>query len=56
MIEKEVFLPKPKTALGKFVSGAWKKLKEWRDEKHHLEVENEVHKSVRSKFEALKKI
>lgn len=49
------FLPEPKTALGKLVSGAWKKFKEWWDEKHRAEVEAEVRESVRSKLEALKK-
>lgn len=49
------FLEEPKTALGKLVSGAWKRFKAWWDEKKRPEVEEKTRASVRDKLASFKK-
>ena len=48
------FLSEPKTALGKLVSGAWKKFKHWWDENHRSKVETRVRESILSQLKELK--
>ena len=49
------FLREPKTALGKLVSGAWRKFKEWWDVHEREAVEKKTRESVLGKLAELKK-
>ncbi len=49
------FLKEPKTTIGKIVSGAWRKFKEWWDEHKRETVEKKTRESVLGKLEELKK-
>lgn len=49
------FLEEPKSALGKLVSGAWKKFKTRWDEKKRPEVEEKTRASVRDKWASFNK-
>ncbi|MCR5627436.1 MAG: hypothetical protein K6F99_08960 [Lachnospiraceae bacterium] len=49
------FLENPKTALGRLVSGAWKKFREWWDEHKREAVEKKTRESVLEKLAELKR-
>ena len=49
------FLENPKTALGRLVSGAWRKFREWWDEHKRNTVEERTRKSVLADIEDMKK-
>ena len=49
------FLKEPKTTIGKIVSGAWRKFKEWWDEHKREAVEKKTRESILGKLAELKK-
>ena len=49
------FLENPKTALGRLVSGAWRKFREWWDEHKREAVEKKTRESVLAKLNEHKK-
>ena len=49
------FLKEPKTTIGKIVSGAWRKFKDWWDEHKRDAVEKKTRESVLGKLAELKK-